>query len=174
MNTKPRAGKKSLRETFAENAAAEKLWAAMHGKPLRDMSPAPAKRTRSAAVNKPTETEADALKAITQYMNTRSDIVMLWRQNSGMAQSSNGAPIYFYRWVKGRDMRIPDLVGMDANGMMFAIEVKRPGWRKPSDQREIEQQNFLTMIQEHGGRAGFATCIEDAAKIMGMDMGDGE
>lgn len=179
MRTKLKAGGKSLRETLAETAKAEKLWAFAHGTTVRDDLPAiPAKRIRSSAATAAkghAVTEADALKAIAQYMATRGDVVFCVRQNSGMAQSANGAPVYFYRWVKQwavGDMRIPDIWGMDAHGKMFAIEVKRPGWRKPTDQREIEQQNFLTAVQEYGGRAGFATTVEDAAKIMGLDMGD--
>lgn len=183
MRTKLKAGGKSLRETLAETSAAERLWAAAHGTRVRDDLPAvPAKRIRSSAATAAkaeapakATTEADALKAIAQYLATRGDVIMAVRQNSGMAQSANGAPVYFYRWVRQwsvGDIRIPDIWGMDAHGKLFAIEVKRPGWKRPTDQREIEQQNFLTMVQEYGGRAGFATSVEEAAAIMGPDMGD--
>jgi hypothetical protein len=50
-------------------------------------------------------------------------------------------------------------------GRFVAIELKTPGaWTER--QHLLDQTNFIAMVNELGGRAGFATSIEEARKIL--------
>lgn len=166
------AVRKTLRETLEEHRKAEQFWAAMTGKPLRDMEPLPEKRTRKPAADKPVKPakppvalEAEVMQAIGKYLSIRKDIAFCVRQNSGAAVAASGAPIYFYRWVRGKELRITDFWGLMTDGRMLAIEAKRPNWKHPVNTREIEQKAFIDVVRAAGGIAGFATCVEDVIAI---------
>jgi len=47
-----------------------------------------------------------------------------------------------------------DMVGMEI-GIFLAVEVKKPGWKKPTTPTEKEQQNFIDQIIRRGGIAFF-------------------
>lgn len=95
----------------------------------------------------------------------------LWRNNSGSLPDKTG------RWVRfglGNDSEklkkvfsSPDLVGIGKNGIFVAVEVKPPGWKKPRDNHEVAQANFLGAVRARGGLAGFATSVEDYHSIVG-------
>lgn len=157
--------KKTLRQTIEENRAGEALWAAMAGKPVREMDELPEKKTRKAAVKSDVPLEAEVMQAIGKYLSIRKDIAFCVRQNSGAAVAASGAPIYFYRWVRGKDLRITDFWGLMTDGRMLAIEAKRPNWKHPTSMREIEQKAFIDVVRAAGGIAGFATCVEDVIAI---------
>ena len=59
-----------------------------------------------------------------------------------------------------------DLIGIGPGGMFVAVEVKAPGWKKPSNPREVAQANFIGAVQARGGLAGFATSIDDYMRIV--------
>lgn len=95
----------------------------------------------------------------------------LWRNNSGSLPDKTGTPV---RFGLGNDseklnkiLKSPDLVGIGPRGMFTAVEVKAPGWKKPSNDREVAQANFLGLVQARGGLAGFATSVEDYYRIVG-------
>jgi len=95
----------------------------------------------------------------------------LWRNNSGSLPDASGTPV---RFGLGNDsaklneiLKSPDLIGIGPNGRLVGVEVKAPGWKKPSNKREIAQANFLGLIQARGGLAGFATSIDDYHRIVG-------
>lgn len=168
--------KKTLRETLTENAKALEDTLKMYGKE----PPAGYNSLLVAMENKPKRAasvpsgkvavplEADISKAVSQYLAVHPKVKFSVRQNSGAAMMTGkgGAqiPVWFYRFSarKGVEMRITDYWGMLTDGRMFAIEVKRQGWTKPTDQREREQANFIEVV----GLGGFVTCIEDVERIL--------
>lgn len=170
--------KPPLKESIKANMDSLNYMMAMAGKPAIEahgvtgsiVNKQPrVKAARPAAVTvKPRALEADVQRGIIQYLSAHPSVLMAWRVNSGAAHTESGAPIWFYRIVRqpGESVRLPDLMGLLRDGRMFAIEVKRPGWKKPVGQREIEQQNFLRAVATHGGLAGFATSIDEANEII--------
>ena len=76
-------------------------------------------------------------------------------------------PVWFWRWIKsGEKMTICDYWGAATWGM-FAIEAKKRDWKfNPANERERKQKAFIDLIISLGGRGGFATCYEDAVKIL--------
>lgn len=95
----------------------------------------------------------------------------LWRNNSGSLPDERGVPV---RFGLGNDsaklnevFKSSDLIGIGPNGRFVAIEVKAPGWSKPSNKREQAQANFIGAVKARGGLAGFATSIEDYHRVLG-------
>jgi hypothetical protein len=140
----------------------------MSGKQPEPEIDAPSAKPRKPPAPTGIPLEADVQRAIIDYIKVHPNVLMAWRVNSGAAHTESGAPIWFYRLIKcpGEFIRLPDIIGLMKDGRMFAIEVKRPGWKRASNQREIEQENFLQAVALNG-LAGFATSIEDAASIFG-------
>lgn len=170
--------RKSLRETMADNAKAMEQYAKLSGKPTPESYTAltmhvKPKVVRAAPVpssKPPVPLEADVSKAVSQYLAAHPKVKFAVRQNSGAAMMTGkgGAqmPIFFYKFAarKGIEMRITDYWGLtnESPSRMFAIEVKRPGWTKPIDQREREQANFIEVV----GLGGFVTCVEDVERLL--------
>jgi len=117
--------------------------------------------------------EADVLRAVTQLLARHPAVIVAIRMNSGMAQNANGAPIWFHKLVKGRGV-VVDFIGWmrtDIDFLPFAIECKRPSWQPGKAHgntaiREDEQARFLEGVQTVGGRAGFATSVDEALAIL--------
>ena len=89
----------------------------------------------------------------------------LMRNNTGILKDSRGHHVKFGLCVGGSD-----LIGwtiINATAIFTACEVKLPG-KKPTN----EQQRFLTAVQQAGGIACVATCIEDLAKAIQEWDGD--
>jgi hypothetical protein len=63
-------------------------------------------------------------------------------------------------------MRLPDFMGFMADGRPLALEAKRPGWKKPINDREKEQQKYLEVILSMGGVAGFVTSVDDVKEVI--------
>lgn len=164
--------RKPLRDTISDNQRTMEMYAKLSGKVTPDgykeLTAHLVKQKRERAAPKQSEIplEADVSKAVAQYLAAHPKVKFAIRQNSGAARIGelNNRPIWFYRWVKrkGVEMRITDFWGLLIDGRMFAIEVKRPGWKKPTDQREREQANFIEVV----GFGGFVTCIEDVERIL--------
>lgn len=94
----------------------------------------------------------------------------LWRNNSGVLNDENGTPVRFglgnvspkvNRLWKSSDLIgitpvfvTADMVGKIV-GVFTAVEVKKPGWKKPSNERERAQQKFQETVRSLGGIAAF-------------------
>jgi hypothetical protein len=61
-------------------------------------------------------------------------------------------------------MRVSDLWCVLVDGRICVIECKRGDWTKPCNEREIEQQNFITHICDNGGIGFFAASVEAVRK----------
>lgn len=95
----------------------------------------------------------------------------LWRNNSGSLPDKTGTHV---RFGLGNDsvklkkvFSSSDLIGIGPSGRFVAIEVKKPGWKKPRDAHEVAQANFIGAVQARGGLAGFATSVDDYYRIVG-------
>ena len=110
--------------------------------------------------------EGPVVKAISQLLAVHPRVLWAARFNSGAA--GEFSHIWFHKFLRMPEpMRMPDFFGLLIyRGVPFAIEAKAPGWTKPTDQREREQAAFLKMIRDCGGRAGFATSVEEAQRII--------
>jgi hypothetical protein len=111
--------------------------------------------------------EGPVVKAIWDLLQAHPQVVIAVRMNSGMAYSQSGAPVYFQRWVKPKSgMRLVDFIFVLRGGTFGAVEAKEPNWKRPSDTREREQDNFLLAVRAAGGKAGFAVSGDMAQRII--------
>lgn len=183
--------RRSHRETLLANNAADAYYAAMSGKPPQAQAYVRPKRaqpvSRSATnidrvhsqaeierANHPKE--AAVLRAISDLLEVHPRVVCAWRQNSGAAsydaKDGKYRPIHFYSWIRRpARMRLPDIVGLmlrkDGLGLApLAIEAKREGWTKPTDDREYEQAAYLELVRSHYGVALFATSADQVAAAL--------
>lgn len=159
-----------------QNKAALDYYAAVSG---RDTPPEQAalhadvcdKITRGPRKPSNIPTEAETQRAIIAYLCVHPKIALVERHNSGaVIDQQKGYYIEFHhlysRGFKGEKMRKPDICGMLKDGRYYAIEVKREGWRGPSDQREIEQGNYLAHVRACGGIGIFATGVDDVGAAL--------
>ncbi len=158
--------RKSLRDTIAETQKGMDTWAAAFGKPRQDMQ-VPEKRTYNRKMADD-DREDDVIRDVASLLAVHPMILLAWRQNSGSAESKSGAPVYFYRFVKGdpKDITLPDFLGILKDGRLMAIEAKNRLWTKPSGERERKQLNFILQVKYAGGVSGFVTSADQAQKII--------
>ncbi len=176
--------KKSLRDTLIENNRATEFYAAMAGKPAVNLAPIKPKRPTRIdahdidAIHK-TETqhrplEADVIAAVSDILKAHPRVLWAVRMNSGAASyeaaSGRYAPVYFHRWIRGSGYRMSDFLGATNDFRILALEAKKPGWTKPTDQREREQATFLECVVRNGGRAGFVRNAQEALAIIEAEL----
>lgn len=97
--------------------------------------------------------------------------ITLFRNNSGALKDDAGRLI---RYGLGQDSaavrklyRSSDLIGWhEPSGRFVSIEVKAPGWLRPSGERELAQERWIMAVRRAGGIAGFATSVEDLHRIV--------
>ena len=87
--------------------------------------------------------------------------VMLWRNNVGALQDSEG------RWVRyglandsrqlNAQFKSGDLIGIRPGGQFVSREIKAGGWRYTGTEREVAQLAWIKLVQAQGGDAAFAT-----------------
>ena len=154
-------GRKTLRETMLAHQKSEALYAALAGKPVRqiDIPPEPKKRAPAKPSGEPTE--AEILRAIIQLLHRHPRVAQCWRQNSGTFQERNryGST----RYIRANTQKgMSDIMGILKDGRTLAIEVKsRTGRMRPG------QEEFLQTIRQAGGVAGVCRSVEDAQRLLG-------
>ncbi len=105
----------------------------------------------------------------------------LWRNNSGAFYDQTGR---FVRYGLGsftptdncassdfigihQTLITPEMVGR-VIGQFLAVEMKPTDWRfNKNDKHLLQQKNFIDIVKQAGGLAGFATCLEDYERIIG-------
>ena len=103
----------------------------------------------------------------------------LWRNNNGAARDDQGR---FIRFGLGNDSqklsavwKSSDLIGITpikdkasgkTYGVFTAVEAKRSGWIKPTNDREKAQMNFLRTVTTMGGIAMFAQSVNDYDSVI--------
>jgi hypothetical protein len=158
-------GRKTLREVMLAHQKSEALYAALSGKPVRqiDIPPEPKKRAKRepAPAEQRQPSEAEILRAIVQLLKRHPRVAMSWRQNSGTFQERNrDGSVRYIRANTARGMS--DIMGTLKDGRTLAIEVKsRTGRMRPG------QEEFLQQIRDAGGVAGVCRSVEDAQKLLG-------
>lgn len=92
----------------------------------------------------------------------------MWRNNVGTLIDSRGIPISYGLAPGSSDLIglrsitiTPEMVGTTV-AVFCAVEVKRPDVTA----RPEHQQQFISIVNQLGGRAGFATSVEQAREIM--------
>lgn len=121
-------------------------------------------------------TESDTLAAIRLHLSTDPEIIM-WRNASGALFDKDGRLIrYGLGHTSSKSIGSSDLIGPRSViitpamvgrriALFCAIEVKNPGAHTKPDLLE-RQTNFLRVVRESGGLAGFADSISDADAII--------
>ena len=109
----------------------------------------------------------------------------IWRNNSGACTDATGRLI---RYGLGNDsakmnghIKSSDLIGIRPLlvdvpgigwrmvGVFTAIEVKAPGWRlRDGDERAHAQARYHDVVRQSGGFAGFASSVDDVARIIAL------
>jgi len=109
----------------------------------------------------------------------------LWRNNVGALPDHRGVPVRYglandsaklNKEIKSSDLIgiTPVIIQSQHVGMMLgvftAVEVKHPGWNhgKKLTEHEQAQLNYINLVRQAGGFAGFANSIEDYRKIIGV------
>lgn len=157
-------GRRTLREQMLRNQQTEALYAALAGKPARELPIPEAPKTRPKREPAPAEkrqpSEAEILRAILQLLRRHPRVALCWRQNSGTFQERNRDGTT--RYIRANTQRgMSDIMGALMDGRTLAIEVKsRTGRMRPG------QEEFLQQIRGAGGVAGVCRSVEDAIKLL--------
>ena len=153
-------GRRTLREQMLRNQQTEALYAALSGKPARELPipPEPVKRGPRKPSAEPSE--AEILKAILAMLRRHPKVALCWRQNSGTFQERNRDGTT--RYIRANTQRgMSDIMGALMDGRTLAIEVKsRTGRMRPG------QEEFLASIRAAGGVAGVCRSVEDAVALL--------
>lgn len=124
-----------------------------------------ATETRTVKVHEP-RSESAVQSSVRENESKRGG--RLWRNNVGMAVSSNGRPVRYGLLNESaainRVYKSSDLIGIrpvetseGIIGQFVAREVKREGWKYAGTPREVAQLRFLELICSMGGDASFTT-----------------
>ena len=149
-----RRGRKTLRDTLADNNRADAWLAAMYGKRPQAQSALPpqrVKRTRSAS-GKPLEKHV--LRAVLDALRHHPKVAWVARMQSGLFMQDD-------RMIRVGYRGLPDIVFMLKGGRLGCVECKSESGRLTS-----EQQSTIELIRAHGGCAGVARSVEDAIAIL--------
>ena len=158
-------GRKTLREVMLGHQKSEALYAALSGKPPRQMDIPPEPKKRAKREPAPAEqrqpSEAEILRAILQLLRRHPKVALCWRQNSGtFAERNRDGSVRYIRANTQRGMS--DIMGAMMDGRTLAIEVKsRTGRMRPG------QEEFLASIRAAGGVAGVCRSVDDAVRLLG-------
>jgi hypothetical protein len=98
--------------------------------------------------------------------------VMLWRNNVGVLRDINGRAVRFGLANDSarlnNKIKSSDLIGIH-QGRFCAFEVKVPGWKYRGKGREVAQLNFINLVKEQGGVAGFVTSWAEMSNMLGLN-----
>ena len=153
-------GRRTLREQMLRNQATENLYAALSGRPARELPIPPEPKKRGPRKPSTEPSEAELLKAILQLLRRHPRVAQVWRQNSGtFAERNRDGSMRYVRANTARGMS--DIMGVLRDGRTLAIEVKsRTGRMRPG------QEEFLASIRAAGGVAGVCRSVEDAVALL--------
>jgi hypothetical protein len=154
-------GRRTLREQMLRNQQTEALYAALSGKPARELPIPPEPKKRAPAKPSGEPSEADILRAIMALLKHHPRVAQCWRQNSGtFAERNRDGSTRYIRANTARGMS--DIMGVLRDGRTLAIEVKsRIGRMRPG------QEEFLQTIRQAGGVAGVCRSVDDAVRLLG-------
>lgn len=153
-------GRRTLREQMLRNQKTEALYAALAGRPARELPIPPEPKKRAPRKSSTEPSEAEILKAILQLLRRHPKVALCWRQNSGTFAERNRDGTT--RYIRANTQRgMSDIMGALMDGRTLAIEVKsRTGRMRPG------QEEFLASIRAAGGVAGVCRSVEDAVALL--------
>lgn len=157
-------GRRTLREQMLRNQQTEALYAALSGRPARELPIPPEPKRRPKREPSPAEqrqpSEAEILRAIMSLLKRHPRVAQCWRQNSGtFAERNRDGSMRYVRANTAKGMS--DIMGVLRDGKTLAIEVKsRTGRMRPG------QEEFLASIRAAGGVAGVCRSVEDAIALL--------
>jgi len=173
----PKRGRESLRDTMLRNQRSMDMLADLNGKPRVQATGIPAApkprapAAMRATLKAPVPLESEIQKQIIDGLRMHRMVGLVERINSGAAleTSDDGSRRYIefshiYPVADAGRMRAVDLSVTLRDGRRFVIEVKRPGWRGPTTQRELEQENYIRHIERCNGVGMFACGWDDVAR----------
>lgn len=174
---KPSQGRVSLSDKLRSNARSEAMYAALGGVLVRpDITESIAEleaaeeRKLAKGPRKPNaRPEGIAQDAILEYLKAHLNVRAVSRINRGALQGEDTFVRFNTTFGKqnGMYMRIGDLQAVHwPSGRLIAIEVKAPGWKRPSGTREHEQAAYLECVREAGGLAIFATSVDEVRRLL--------
>jgi len=109
--------------------------------------------------------EAARQREIIQYLRWEPTVPFFVRINSGRLKAAAGVYWSYLLYLKGLEVKkgedMPDIIGLLADGRLFAIEVKRP-----DEDPTPGQQAVLERVRKNGGVSGIAETWRDAKKII--------
>ena len=160
-------GRRTLREQMLRNQQTEALYAALSGKPARELPipPEPKRRSRREPSAEPHAVEADVMRPIFDLLRRHPRVAWFMRLNSGAVKDGD-RHIAFYRlyfpFRPGISKGASDYLGQLTDGRLFLIEVKRPGVTRGT----AEQEMLISVCKSAGGIAGIAQSVEDAVALL--------
>ena len=164
-----------LRDQQRAIKATMKGMARLYGKELPEgaLSDVKPKQQRQKTVST-AQPESEVQSTCIDYLIRHPAVALVIRVNSGAVHTQGGGFVQFHHvYVPRRfksspiervKMRVSDLWCVLTDGKICVIECKRGDWVKPCNEREIEQQNFITHICDNGGMGFFAASVEDVRK----------
>lgn len=161
-------GRRSRRNTILANNAVDRFYAAAAGiEPQFQLPVPPKRRIRRPVDGKPAVPLESAVNdSIYNAYKKRTDVT-LWRNNRGIAVYGSQQVTYGVGpkgasdWIGYRKVVITDEhLGLTI-AQFVALEAKRPG-ELPDD----NQQKFIDRVNADGGRAGWATSVEETLALL--------
>lgn len=163
------AKREDLRDTIARNMRILDAMAVSANKPKQELAKSlvmKAKRVQAARVDDGTY-EATIQRDIIAMLRKHPKVSIVERHNSGTAMemdSQGNKRFIAYNTVfkvQGVRMRKADIDCQLKNGKRFCVEVKRPPFSVPRNQREVEQENYIQHVLASTGYAMFATSVAE-------------
>lgn len=165
----------SLAQTKRANQRAMDLYAALTDKPRFDVGASPARQAAQSPRPKPGRIEAaerDVKSSVLAFLANHPMVATVILVNSGTAYNENGAPVQFYRVIKGPPV-IVDVIGELKDGRSYRIELKREGWKMAGPTavhdgavRERKQLACIEDCRSRGGVGGFVRSVEEARAVI--------
>ncbi len=161
--------REDLRVTMARNNAKLNALIKLHKSDAPTVEIPASVQMKAKRTNKPrdpdAEYESDIQEDIIAMLRVHPKVRIVERHNSGKAMEigADGKKRFIgynkvFKIGKVR-MRKADIDCTLTNGKRFVVEVKRPPWSRPSDQREYEQENYINHVRAATGYGLFATSV---------------
>jgi hypothetical protein len=172
--------RQSLRDQMLGHQRSMDMYAQLAGKPaveIRDVHPEPKTRALRDPTAERAPLESEIQDDIIARLRAHPMVGLVTRVNSGSAVETNSdgshRHIAYHHIFSVRGMRFR-MVDIDVTlggpgpwaGKRLVIEVKRPPWTKPTDERERGQEALIAFVQRCGGYGTFATSWEDVDKLL--------
>lgn len=161
-------------------------WAQRWNVPAQALTELLALPIPTAGMSDPSMTSEAGVQSLLRLTAPRMN-AHLWRNNNGaVTEVDEHGGQRHVRFGLGNDskkindvFKSSDLIGITpvtwhgrCFGVFTAVEVKKPGWSSPRNERDRAQKNFLDTVARYGGIATFATHVEHYASLVRHHRGE--